>query len=67
MNTKTNGQLLYEHHHPKYITLYTKRVFGDPVVVPNPEHVVPWHLLTDRCRESYERQAQGHYLFQVAA
>lgn len=61
--TITNGQRLYEHRHPQFVRLYTRRVFGEPIDVPNPVHVVPWRLLTERCRETYEREAQGHYLF----
>lgn len=60
----TNGQRLYEHRHPRFITLYTRRVFGEPVEVPNPVHIVPWRLLTEQCRETYEREAQTHWLFQ---
>jgi hypothetical protein len=60
----TNGQRLYEHRHPRWVVLYTARAFGEPVQVPNPNHIVPWHLLTQRFRDSYELEAQGHYLFQ---
>lgn len=63
----TPGQKLYELLHPKYITVYAARTpWAEAMVVENPELVVPWHLLTERCRQSYEQQAVGHYLLSQA-
>lgn len=65
---KTAGQLLYEHHHPTHIEVVRRGdVFRTSLfLVPNPEHQVPWRLLTARCQEAYEKQACGHHLFSKA-
>jgi len=59
----TLGQQLYEHEHPRFIQVFTARTFGEPILIENPEHVVPWRLLTERCRQEYEDYAIGHHLF----
>lgn len=58
----TKGQRLYEYKHPPFLTLYDARApWGQPVSVEN-EHV-PWRLLTEACRASWETTAQGHFIF----
>lgn len=65
---KTNGQLLYEHHHPAMIRVIPaeRRHFAteaDVMMVPNPAEPVPWRFLTERCKQSWETSAVGHHLF----
>lgn len=61
---KTNGQILYEHYNPRHlkVVLAEDTFRRNPFFVPNENHV-PFHLLTERCRQSYEQQAVGHHLF----
>ena len=66
--TKTNGQILYEHHHPSHVLVieFDKRRFateGDAWLALNPKGHTPWRLLTKRCQESWEETAVGHWLF----
>ena len=63
---KTGGQIVYEAKNPKFIRVVPvdRRLFAteaDVLLVPNERHV-PWHLLTERCRQSWEETAKGHYL-----
>jgi hypothetical protein len=65
---KTQGQRLYEYKHPSHIRVIPveARQFAtadDVIVVPNPTHHVPWHLLTEKCRQGWEQTAIGHHLF----
>lgn len=65
---KTQGQRLYEYKHPSHIRVIPvhARSFAtanDVLVVPNPEHHVPWRFLTEECRQGWELTAVGHYLF----
>jgi len=65
---KTPGQLLYEHKHPSHISVIPveRRHFAtaaDVLLVPNPNQQVPWRLLTERCRESWEKSAIGTNFF----
>ena len=67
MNPKTPGQMLYEQLCPQQIAVIPleKRIFAtsaDILMVKNPKFHAPWHLLTQRCRESYEQRAKGHHL-----
>lgn len=63
---KTNGQLLYEHKYPSHIRVVheNRRHFttADDVMLM-PVHQVPWHLLTERCRQGWEKTAEGHWVF----
>lgn len=65
---KTKGQVLYEHKHPAQIrvVLYGKRQWAtveDSFMVPNPASPPAWNLITQADRDSYEQQAQGHFIF----
>lgn len=65
---KTNGQRLYEHKNPSHIRVIRveDRAFtqpGDVFTVPNPASPVPWKFLTEKCKQSWESTARGHYLF----
>lgn len=64
----TNGEILYRYHHPPTLLVveFSKRNFAraeDAFYVPNPANPTPWRFLTEKCRQSYERQAVGHHLF----
>ena len=63
---KTDGQILYEYKHPTRIPVVhtNNRHFanaGDVMYMP--VHQVSWHLLTEACRQGWEKTAQGHYIF----
>lgn len=62
---KTKGQRLYEYLHPKHIKVvrYDDVFRTAPFEVPNPNHVVDWKFLTQKCRDNYERLASGHHIF----
>lgn len=62
---KTIGQRVYEHYHPAHIpVVHTSRLpfvtAGDVFMIPNPVHQAPYHLLTQDCRDYWERYAVGH-------
>jgi len=64
----TLGQMLYEHEHPTHIRVVPVgqvafATVDDVILVPNPMHQAPWRLLTERCRQEYERRAVGHNFF----
>jgi len=62
--SKTNGQCLYEHHHPEYLTVFADRTpWAEPMIVKNPVFHAPWRLLTAKCQATYEVQARGHQIF----
>jgi len=66
MDGKTKGQRLYEHKHPPHVEVVLKSdVFrrGPAFWIDNPNGHTPWRLLTQSCRDSWERSAEGHYLF----
>jgi len=65
---KTNGQILYEYKAPKYIKVarVADRHFAtadDVLTIPNPVHHTPWNLLTQACRDGWEKTAVGHHIF----
>jgi hypothetical protein len=67
MPAKTRGQRLYEHKNPTHIAVvpFEGRKFAtsaDIMMMPNDNHT-PWPFLSARCREGWERSADGHYLF----
>jgi hypothetical protein len=61
----TNGQRLYEYKNPQYLTVVlASDVFRrNPFTVLNPVEPIPWRFLTERCKQGWEQQAQGHWLF----
>lgn len=61
---KTDGQILYELQHPTRIRVVSvnDHFRQHPFEVDNPVHVVPYNLLTERCRQSWERYAVDHNL-----
>jgi hypothetical protein len=65
---KSPGQRLYEFKCPAQIRVVPASCLpfataGDALWVDNPVHQAPWHLLTQDCRASWERTAEGHSLF----
>jgi hypothetical protein len=63
---KTNGQILYEYKHPTRIPVVhvNNRHFanaGDVMYMP--VHQAPWNLLTEACRQGWEKTAEGHHIF----
>lgn len=61
----TNGQQLYEYKNPSHFPVrHLRDTFntGEVMYMPNPQ-AVPWKYLTERCRQSWETLAIGHYLF----
>jgi hypothetical protein len=64
---KTDGQLVYEYYHPSRIRVIpvARKAFAtaeDVLTVPNPVHQAPFHLLTQECRDYWERYAVGHHV-----
>jgi hypothetical protein len=64
---KTIGQRVYEHYHPAYLRVVpTSRLpfvtADDVFMTPNPVHQAPYHLLTQDCRDYWERYAVGHHV-----
>lgn len=64
---KTIGQRVYEHYHPAFIRVIpvSAREFAtanDVLTVPNPAHQAPYRLLTQACRDYWERYAIGHHI-----
>lgn len=68
MSAKTHGQRMYEYYHPSHIKVvrFEARHFAteaDVFLVPNPAEPTPWRFLTEACRQSWEKTAQGHHIF----
>lgn len=66
---KTRGQQLYEYKSPPMLRVvrFDQRHFAtsaDAFLVPNERHV-PWNLITEQSRQSWERSAVHHHLFSV--
>ena len=64
---KTLGQRVYEDCHPQRIPVVRKSALPfataeDVFFVDNPVHQVPWHLLTQACRDRWEKYATGHHV-----
>lgn len=63
---KTAGQQVYEYCHPSRIRVVRASALpfatsDDVLTLPNPVHQAPWHLLTQDCRDYWERYAWGHH------
>jgi hypothetical protein len=61
---KTNGQLLYEYKHPSTVRVYAAADAFRTQPLQMEQHQVAWKFLTAASRESWERSAVGHHLFQ---
>jgi hypothetical protein len=64
---KTIGQKVYEHYHPSHIRVVRASALpfassGDVFTTPNPVHQAPYRLLTQDCRDYWERYAVGHHV-----